>query len=218
VRAGEKVAIRAEDGEALLSYRSFASVVGIVAIVVSALVLVTGAAAVVFLMVEQRPLPAALALVLSAGFAILIAMLVPPVNVTLNQDVVPVLLITQESNVSFPSVTFVVSTPERRVLARLRKRVWSRLSRNRWDILTAIDDRPMGYAEEESLSRAFVRKIAGKFNARYQADVRIHYLDKDVGWILRRANGEPPDTLTIQGDIDHRVALALATLILGSEP
>jgi hypothetical protein len=218
VRGGEKVAIRAEDGEALLSYRSFASVVGIVAIVVSVLVLVTGAAAVVFLMVEQRPLPAALALVLSAGFAILIAMLVPPVNVTLNQDVVPVLLITQESNVSFPSVTFVVSTPERKVLARLRKRVWSRLSRNRWDILTATDDRPMGYAEEESLSRAFMRKIAGKFNARYQADVRIQYLERNVGWILRRANGEPPDTLTISGDIDHRVALALAPLILGREP
>lgn len=218
MRGGEKVAIRAEDGEALLSYRSFASVVGIVAIVVSVLVLVTGAAAVVFLMVEQRPLPAVFALVLSAGFAILIAMLVPPVNVTLNQDVVPVLLITQESNVSFPSVTFVVSTPERKVLARLRKRVWSRLSRNRWDILTATDDQPMGYAEEESLSRAFVRKIAGKFNARYQADVRIQYLERNVGWILRRANGEPPDTLTISGDIDHRVALALATLILGSEP
>ena len=28
----------------------------------------------------------------------------------------------------------------------------------------------------------------------------------------------PQDTLTISGDIDHRVALALATLILGSEP
>jgi hypothetical protein len=218
VRAGQKVAIRGEDDEALLSYRSFASIIGIVAIVVSVLVLVTGAAAVVFLMVEQRPLPAAFALVLSAGFAILIAMLVPPVNVTLNQDVVPVLLITQESNVSFPSVTFVVSTPERKVLARLRKRVWSRLSRNRWDILTATDDRPMGYAEEESLPRALLRKIAGKFNARYQADVRIQYLEKNVGWILRRANGEPPDTLTIHGDIDHRVALALATLILGSEP
>jgi hypothetical protein len=218
VRAGEKVAIRGEDGEALLSYRSFASVVGIVAIVVSVLVLVTGAAAVVFLMVGQRPLPAAFALVLSAGFAVLIAMLVPPVNVTLNQDVVPVLLITQESNVSFPSVTFVVSTPERKVLARLRKRVWSRLGQNRWDILNATDDRPMGYAEEESLSRAFVRKVGGKFNARYQADVRIDYLDKNVGWIMRRANGAPPDTLAINGAIDHRVAVALATLILGSEP
>jgi hypothetical protein len=218
VRAGEKVAIRAEDGEALLSYRSFASVVGIVAIVVSVLVLITGAGAVVFLLVEQRPLPAAFALVLSAGFAILIAMLVPPMNVTLNQDVVPVLMITQESNVSFPSVTFVVCTPERKVLARLRKRVWSRLGRNRWDILPPAADQPMGHAEEESLARALLRKIAGKFDARYQADVRIQYLEKDVGWILRRANGEPPDTLTIHGDIDHRVALALATLILGSEP
>jgi hypothetical protein len=218
VRAGEKVTIRAEDGEALLSYRSFASVVGIVAIVVSVLVLVTGAAAVVFLMVEHRPLPAAFAFVLSAGFAVLIAMLVPPMNVTLNQDVVPMLLITQESNVSFPSVTFLVSTPEKRALAKFRKRVWSRLGRNRWDILTATGDRPIGYAEEESLSRAFVRKLAGKFSPRYQADVRIHYLDKDVGWIVRRANGEAADTLTISGTVDHRVAVALATLIFGSEP
>jgi hypothetical protein len=97
--------------------------------------------------------------------------------------------------------------------------VWSRLGRNRWDILNSHDDRPIGYAVEESLSRAWLRKFAGKFNPRHQTNVRINYLGKGTGWIVRRpdSNGDV-DVLDIAGDIDRRVAVALATLILGSEP
>ena len=45
------------------------------------------------------------------------------------------------------------------------------------------------------------------------------YFEKNVGWILRRPdeNGEV-DVLDAAGDIDRRIAVALATLILGSEP
>ena len=71
----------------------------------------------------------------------------------------------------------------------------------------------------ESLSRAILRKIAGKFSRRYESNVQVRYFDKNVGSILRRpdSNGEV-DVLEITGDIDRRVAVALATLILGSEP
>ena len=124
-----------DDDAELLSYRSFASVVGIVAIVVSVVVLVTGAAAVTFLAVEGRAVPAIAAAVLSGGFAVVIAMLVPPTNVTLYEDALPTVQISQESNVSFPSVTFVVATPDRRVLARFHKSVWSRLARNQGRLL-----------------------------------------------------------------------------------
>jgi hypothetical protein len=194
-------------------------VVAVVALVVSVIVAVTGAAAVIFLMVESRPLPAFMALLLSAAFAVVIAMLVPPIHVTLYEKEDPVLHIAQQSNVSFPVASYVVGTPEQKVVARLRKSVWSRLGRNRWDILGASDNRPIGYAAEESLSRAMLRKLAGKFNRRYESNVRIHYLGKGAGWIVRRPdNTGDVDVLELGGEIDRRVAIALATLILGSEP
>jgi hypothetical protein len=218
VRAGQLVTIHSDAGEALLTYRSFASIVGIVALTVSVIVAVSGIAAVLFLLFDGRPLPAAMAFLLSAAFTVVIAMLVPTTHVTLFDGPHPVLHIAQQSNVSLPIVTYSVGTHER-IIGRLRKSVWSRLGRNRWDILNANDERPIGYAAEESLSRAIVRKFAGKFSPRYETNIRINYLGKGTGWIVRRpdSNGEV-DVLDIAGDIDRRLAVALATLILGSEP
>ncbi|HEY6843329.1 MAG TPA: hypothetical protein VI391_04120 [Thermoanaerobaculia bacterium] len=218
MRAGEVVAVRDEQDNPLLTYRSFASVVGVVGLVVSVIVAVTGAAAVLFLLFEGRPIPAIMALLLSAAFAVVIAMLVPPANVTLYNSDSPVLHIAQESNVSFPIVRFVVGTPEEPLVARLRKTAWSRLGRNRWDILDP-HNRPIGSAIEESPSRALLRKVAGKFSRRYESNVRLRYLGKNVGWIIRRPNetGEI-DVLDVTEDIDRRIAVALAALILGSEP
>ena len=217
--AGESVTIRGDAGEALLTYRSFASVVPLVAMVVAVIVIATGVAAVAFLFMEGRPVPALIALVLSAAFSVLIAMLVPPTNVTLHDGNTAELMIAQQSNVSFPVVTYIVATPDRRPLARLHRSVFSRLGRNRWTILGANDDRRIGHAVEESLTRAMVCKFAGKFSPRYQSNVVVRYRDKEAAWIIRRPNsaGES-DLLQITGDIDHRIAVAVATLILGSEP
>ncbi|HYS54959.1 MAG TPA: hypothetical protein VER58_14470 [Thermoanaerobaculia bacterium] len=219
MRFGEIVTIRSSSGEALLSYRSFASIVGIVALVVSVIVAVTGLAAVLFLMFDGRVFPAVMAFLLSAAFVVVIAMLVPTTHVSLFEGSHPVLQIAQQSNVSLPIVTYTIGTPEQKVIGRLRKSVWSRLGRNRWDILTTNGDRPIGYAAEESLSRALVRKVAGKFSSRYQSNIRINYLGKSAGWIIRRPdiNGDA-DVLEIAGEMDRRLAVALATLILGSEP
>lgn len=213
------MAIRDVGGEPLLTYRSFASVVGIVAIVVSVVVIVTGTAAIAFLLYDGRVLPAILAFLLSAAFAVVIAMLVPPVRVILYEGTTPSLIIAQKSNVSFPVAIYSVETPERRDIGRIRRRVWSRLGRNRWDILSANGSHPIGFAIEESLSRAMLRKIAGKFSRRYESNVRIRYLGNHAGWIARRpdVSGEV-DVLDVAGDIDRRLAVALATLILGSEP
>ncbi len=213
------VTIRSDGGEPVLTYRSFASVVGIVALTVSVIVAVTGLAAVLFLLFDHRPFPATLAFLLSAAFMVVIAMLVPTTRVTLYEGAHPVLLIAQQSNVSLPIVTYAVGTQDQRIIGRLRKSVWSRLGRNRWDILNAHDDRPIGYAAEESLSRAMVRKFAGKFSPRYETNIEINYLGKGAGWIVRRpdSSGEI-DVLDIAGDLDRRLAVALATLILGSEP
>lgn len=217
--AGEVVTVGGDDGEPLFTYRSFASVIPLVGMVVAIIVLVTGVAAIAFLLAEGRPMPAVIALVLSAAFTVLIAMLVPPTHVSIASDGLPALTLAQQSNVSFPVTTFAIGTPDRKVLARIRRSVWSRLARNRWTILPANDDRPIGYAIEESLSRAMIRKFAGKFHPRYQSNVVLHYLGRDAAWIIRRpdSNGES-DLLEISGDIDHRIAVAVATLVLGSEP
>lgn len=223
VPAGESARIRDDSGEILLGYRSFASVVGVIGALVSAVVLIAGLAAVAFLLAEGRVAPAILALMLSSGFAVVIAMLVPAINVTIFEGTHPVITITQESNLAFPSVTHAVIGKEGRVLARLRRNVLSRFGRNRWQILSGDADRALGYAIEESFARAWMRKVAGKFNTDFESNVRIHYLNKDAGWIIRRpdANGVA-DVLDLSEDaarlLDRRVAIAIATIILGAEP
>jgi hypothetical protein len=217
IAAGETANVRGEDGSIVLSYRSFASVVGIVAALMAGIVLIAGAAGVLFLLVDGRVLAAIIAMLLSLGFAALIVMLVPATNVNLYENHTPAVTISQQSSVSFPAVSFVVATPEGQVIGRLRKSFFSRLGRNRW----TIDAAQRGYAVEESLSQALVRKVGGKFSTRYQSNVRIVYGGRDAGWIIRRSdNGQPADRLELAPDstLDRRVAVALATLVLGGEP
>ena len=77
IPGGQTANVRDDAGAVVLSYRSFASVVGIIAALVAGVVAVAGAAGVLFLLLEKRPFPAAIALVLSAIFAVIIILLVP---------------------------------------------------------------------------------------------------------------------------------------------
>lgn len=216
LRAGEIAPVRAEDGRVLLSYRSFASVVGIVAALVTGIVLVAGIAAVAFLAAEGALLRAGAALVLTLVFAFFIALLVPRVNVTLYDEHHPALTLSQRS--VFPTATYVVASPNGTALAELRKSSFSRLGRNRWVIVQ--NGRWIGEASEESLGRALVRKLLGKFSRNFETNVAIEHGGIPVGRVVRRPeNGTPADVLELTSDaLDRRVAVALATLILGREP
>ena len=219
--AGETVNVRDGDGNVILHYRSFASVTSVVAAVMAAIVIVSGLAAAIFLYTEDRLVPAGIALLLAAAFSVMIAMLVPATNATLYDGAQPVLTVAQQSSISIPVVTFVVATADGRPLARLRKNVFSRLGRNRWRILPVVDERAVGEASEESLSRALVRKMFGKFSARYQSNVVVRWLGARAATIVRRPDAAGRiDVLDIDPEsvIDRRVAVAVATLILGSEP
>ena len=221
ISAGETVNVRDDNGNVVLHYRSFASVTGVVAAVMAAIVIVSGIAAAIFLYSEERAVPAAIALFLAAAFAVMIAMLVPATNATLYNGAQPVVTIAQQSSISIPVVTFLVATADGQPLARLRKSVFARLGRNRWHILPINDDPPVGQAVEESLSRALVRKMLGKFSARYQSNVVIRYFDQAAATIVRRPDaGGDVDVLDIdpESPIDRRVAVGIAALILGSEP
>ena len=216
LRSGEIAHIRDDGDQVLLSYRSFASAVGIVAALVSGIVLVAGIAATAFLINEDSPVRAALTLLLTLVFTFGIALLVPRVHVTLYDDGTPALTISQRS--VFPSSTYAVAAPNGTILAVLRKSPFSRLGRNRWSI--SQEGRFIGEAVEESFGRALFRKFLGKFNRRFETNLRIEHGGVDAGWILRRPdeNGRT-DTLELFSDaIDRRVAVALATLVLGREP
>lgn len=218
VPAGETAHIRDDSGATVFTYRGFASIVGIVAALMSGIVIVAGGAAVVLLMYQKRPLPALAALILSVSFAILIAMLVPRTSVTLYNGAVPSIAIAQASRFTFPSVTYAVTTPDGQTLGQLRRNFLSRLGRNRWTIFN--NGHYAGVAIEESFSRALVRKFAGKFHRKYDANVIVDAHGMDTATIVRRDNGHGEvDVLEVRGDtIDRRVLVALATLVLGAEP
>lgn len=216
LRAGEVANIRGDQGQILLSYRSFASVIGIVAALVSAIVSLAGLAAVLFLLAEGSPVRAIAALGLTLIFAFVIAMLVPNVNVTLYDEHHPALTISQRA--THPGTSYVVATPNGATLAELRKSALSRLGRHRWTILQ--DGRQLAEAREESWSRAMLRKLLGKFNRRYETNFVIEYGGIEAGKILRRPDEQGAmDVLELTNDaLDRRVAVALATLVLGREP
>ena len=221
LRAGEPAAIRNVDGDPVLTYRSFASIVGIVAALMTAIVAVAGFAAVIFLVAEGRPLAAIVAVVLSIAFAGGIAMLVPPLEALLFEAQQPALTITQHSRFSFPSVTYALVATNAGTLARVRRSIFSRLGRNRWTLLAPSADAIHGVAIEESFSRALTRKLFAKFNRSFDANVDLWWEGKHAGTIVRRpdANGALDYLeLTPHTSIDHRLAVSVAALILGSEP
>lgn len=215
LRAGEVATIRGPHDEPLLTYRSFATVVGVVAALVSAIVAVAGIAAVLFLVAEGSPIRAAVALALTIAFTFVIALLTPRLGVTLYAETQPALTISQRS--TFPTA-YVVSAPNGAQLAELRRSRLSRLARNRWTI--HYDGRYVGEAAEESFFRALLRKVLGKFSRSFETNVRITSGGVEAGRILRRPNPSGrSDVLEITSDaLDRRVLVALATLILGREP
>jgi hypothetical protein len=222
IPAGETAYIRGEDGNAVLSYRSFANAVGVIAALLSAVVLVAGVMGMLFLLImEQRPLPAIAALMLGALFAALIVMLIPTTNVTIFDAGAPAITIVQQPGLSFPSVIYAVSTPDGKPVARITSSFLSRFGRNRWSLDSVDDFLARGEAVEESFGRALVRKAFGTFAPAYQSNIRITWLGEEAGWIIRRpaADGHA-DVLDLNPatTLDRRVAVALAVLVLGSEP
>ena len=215
LRAGETATIRDAAERVLLTYRSFASVVPVVAALVCGLVVLAGGAGALFLLEKDSWLLALIATVLTIAFATFIGLLVPRTNVTLYHDGTPALSISQRA--VFPSATFIVATPNGATLATLHKSLLARLGRNRWTITQ--EGRFLGDAIEDSFTGAIVRKLFGKFSRRFETNVQIQHGGIDVGRIIRRPNEGTIDVLELTSDgLDRRVALALATLILGREP
>lgn len=213
--AGEIATVRDANDQVLLSYRSFASVTGIIAALLSGIVALAGVAAVLFLINEQQLVRAGAAFALTLLFSFLIALLVPRVQVTLYDDGQPALTLSQRS--AFPS-SYAVSMPNGAHLADLRKSFLSRLGRNRWTITQ--EGRLIGEVAEETFGGALIRKFAGKFSRRFEENLRIDYGGLAAARIVRRPDPDGRmDFLEITNDaLDRRIAVAAATLVLGREP
>ena len=211
LHAGELAQVRGPNGEVLLTYRAFATIVGVIAAFVAGIVVLAGMAATLLLVAEKSPVRALIALILTFVFAFVIALLAPRTNVPLYQESQPALTIAQRA--MFPVAVYAVSAPNGAQLAELRKSFLSRLGRNRWRIFQ--NGRLVGEAREASLFGALLRKLFGKFSRRFETDVHITSGGFPVGRILRRR----ADVLEITSDaLDRRVVVALATLVLGREP
>lgn len=211
LHAGELAEIRGANGEVLLTYRAFASIVGVVAAFLAAIVAVAGIAATLLLLSDDAWLRAAIALALTLAFSFVIALLTPRIGVTLHEAQQPALTIAQRA--IFPSAVYVVSAPNGAQLAELRKSFLSRIGRNRWRIFQ--NGRFVGEAREISFFGAIVRKFLGKFSRSFETDVRIASGGIEVARIHRRER----DALVVMSDnVDRRVLVALATLVLGREP
>jgi hypothetical protein len=221
--AGSVATIRSMEGETLFSYRGFASPVGVVAALMTGIVAVTGIAASAFLFWQHRPITAIASLLLASAFVSGITLLLPDLSITIFTGEMPVVTITRQSRTSLPGATYSINSGDGVLLARVRKSLSSRIGRNRWLILANDSDRVIGDAAETSLIAAIARKLGGTFTRSLQTDLRLRYLGRDVGTIHRRPlpNGTS-DLLDVSEDpttiLDRRIALALATLILGSEP
>lgn len=183
--------------------------------------IVAGVAAMLFLIAEHRGAAAFVSLLLAFGFSGFIAALVPRTRVTLYNGETPALFIMQQSRAAFPRTTYAVRTSEGTTIAMLRRSMLSRLARNSWTIDAPPDQRGSGYAIEESLRRAIVRKFIGKFDRKREANMQIFHQGVSSGLIVRRPDesGEADYLdLAANGTLDRRVAVALATLVFGAEP
>jgi hypothetical protein len=114
-----------------------------------------------------------------------------------------------------------VRTPEGETLATLRKTTLSRLTTNRWTISAPTNSHGLAYAVEESFGRALGRKALGKFQRRFEANMRVIHQGVPAAVIIRRPdeNGAMDYLeLTAGSQLDPRIAVGLATLVFGLEP
>jgi hypothetical protein len=141
--------------------------------------------------------------------------------VTLYDGSKPALTIGERSRFPFPATVYTVKASDGSTLARLERSAISRLGRNRWSIASPPDQRSVAFAVEESFARALKRKLLGKFRRSFESNFVIVNHGTHAGAIIRRPDRRGMyDVLEISpnASIDHRVLVALATLVFGAEP
>lgn len=220
-RRGEVCAIIAENGTTYW-YRSFVSFTSLVATLVTALVSLSGMAAVIYLLIDGRLGGAFLSLLVTSGFELIIPFLISPADAVFYNDTAmtaPALQIAQIGRPLLPADRFSVRSSDGRVLGRVERSALSRLTRHRW-LIFDHHGRQRGMTIEESSLRAVIRKVTGRIRPALDSDLLLTIDDRPAGRLIRRAGGDrvmlelSPGSLTI----DERLVVAMAALVFGLEP
>lgn len=221
---GEQSTVRDEDGEPLFYYRRPVNLVGFVAGLVAGFIFLAGLASTIFLTIDRRIIPAALALVLTAVFFTIVLLLVPRRHIYLYKDesmTSVALMLWQETRLSFPILRFTARAPDGTMIGCFTKSAFSSLGRHRWAIFDRMGVARIGHAVEDSFWRAMVRKVLGSFFGMLRTNFLLFMNGQQVGVIDRRTTPLDRYFLDLRGEggeqVDRRVALALAVLIDGLE-
>lgn len=216
----EPSTVETEGGVPLLWFHRPPRLIGWVASMVSAMILLTGIAAVVVLVLQERWLATIAALLVTGGALGTIPFLVPRNVIRFGRDGglgEAGVTLRQERRVPVPSSVYAALDPAGRPFARFRKNHLTNLGRRRWWILDA-DEKIVGWAEEDSLPRAVARKVTTAALPQFRSNYRFVYEGTFRGRIERREGANLLD-LTPDADrrLDRRLAVPLAALILAIE-
>jgi hypothetical protein len=212
-----------DDAEkALFYFRRQRNLVGLIAGLVAAMIFVAGAVVGTVLFIEGRGLPGATALVLTFAFVVLVLLLVPKRHAVVCNDAAltaAALFLWQESRLPVPALRFSLRTPDNQPIAIFAKSPLSNLGRRRWNIIDRYGAAQLGYAIEDSIARALIRKVVGRFFRALETNFRVAFGGRVLAVLERR--GAQCDVLNLAEDptfvLDRRIAIGLAVLVDGIE-
>lgn len=222
-RSSDDIAtITDEASKPLFYFRRQRNLVGFIAGLVASMIIVAGIVVSAVLFIDARNVPGAAALVLTVTFAFLILLLVPKRHAVICND--PslgsvALFLWQESRLFIPSLRFSLRTPDNQPIAIFTKSVFSNAGRRRWWIIDRYGATRLGYAMEDSLARAILRKILGRFFIALRTNFRVIFGGRQLAFLDRTQGRRQLLDLTEDPTyvFDRRIALALAVLVDGIE-
>lgn len=210
--------IRTETGDVVLTYRAFGGITGIIATFTAALVLLTGGAAALFLLLQLRFLTAAGALLLGVAFAVLINSLVPPLQVRLIDPSGRIVAVLDRLGRGLRlAAPWIISAGNGETLGRAVPRLLAPFLGERWRVDLANGS--TAHAFDASALRALVRKALASFDRSFETDLRIELGREQQGWIRRRTTDGSGGRLELAptAAIDPRVAIGLAAIAMCGE-
>lgn len=211
-----------ESQKALFYFRRQRNIVGLIAGLVAAMIFVAGAVVGTVLFIEGRGLPGVSAIALTLSFVLLVLLLVPKRHAVVCNDealTAAALFLWQESRLPVPSLRFSLRTPDNQPIAIFSKSPLSNIGRRRWDIIDRYGSARLGYAIEDSIARALLRKVVGRFFRALETNFRVAYGGRVLAVLERR--DARCDVLDLAEDptfvLDRRIAIGLAVLVEGLE-
>lgn len=196
-------------------FRNPRSLISLVTTLVSLTVAIAGVSVSLFLIQQSSYTRAAIASLLTIVFGMMIAALIPRRRFTMRDVGSGDPLVTLQQRNSSPALlsTFEATAAGAKV-ATFHKNVFANLGRRRWSILDGVGS-SIGYAIEDSLLRAILRKPFGSFIGALRTDFEIKHEERELGRFRRR--GEKAGRRYVlelrDAELDRSIAVSLGLLL-----